>query len=62
MKNVGKTDKVIRFIVALVLFSLFFVLEGNAKYIAVLGIVPFYTAITGSCFLYSILGISTKKK
>lgn len=62
MKNIGKTDKVIRFLAALILFSLFFVLEGNLRYIAFLGIIPLFTAITESCFLYKIFGINTRKK
>ncbi|MGM0603696.1 MAG: YgaP family membrane protein [Bacillota bacterium] len=62
MKNVGKTDKIIRFFIALLLFSLFFILEGNLRYIAILGIVPLFTAITENCLLYKIFGINTRKK
>lgn len=61
MKNIGKTDKIIRVILALILFSLFFVLQGNLKYIALIGFVPLITAIVGICPLYLLLGINTNK-
>lgn len=61
MKNVGQTDKVIRIILGIVLLSVFFFVEGNAKYFGVLGIIPLYTGITGKCALYKLFGINTKK-
>lgn len=62
MKNVGSTDKVIRIILALVLFSLFFILQGNLRFIALLGFVPLITALVGVCPLYTLFGIHTNKK
>ena len=61
MKNIGKTDKIIRIILALILFSLFFILHGNLKFIALIGFVPLITAIVGVCPLYLLLGINTNK-
>ncbi len=60
MKNVGKTDKIIRIIIGLVLLSMFFFVDGNAKYFGVLGIIPLYTGLSGKCFLYKVLGINTR--
>ncbi len=57
--NVGSADKVVRYILALVLFSLYFVLEGNMRYLALIGIVPLVTALMSWCPLYSLFGIST---
>ena len=57
--NVGSIDKVIRLILAVALFSLFFILEGNARYWALTGIVPLATALMNSCPIYSILGLSS---
>ena len=57
--NVGSIDKIIRIIIALGLFSLFFFLEGNARYWALVGIVPLATAFMSCCPLYSLFGIST---
>lgn len=42
-KNVGSIDKVLRLLLALGLFSLFFLLEGNARYWAIVGVVPLTT-------------------
>ncbi|TDO94872.1 DUF2892 family protein [Halanaerobium saccharolyticum] len=61
MKNVGQTDKWIRIILGIVLLSLFFFVEGNAKYFGILGIIPLYTGLSGNCLLYKLLGISTRK-
>ncbi|MGE5651227.1 DUF2892 domain-containing protein [Noviherbaspirillum sp. UKPF54] len=59
--NVGSLDKIIRLILAAVFFSLFFVLQGDLKWIALIGIVPLVTALAGWCPLYSIFGIKTCK-
>lgn len=61
MKNVGSTDKIIRIIIALVLFSLFFILSGNLRYFALLGFIPLVTALMGTCPIYIPFGINTNK-
>jgi hypothetical protein len=61
MKNVGQTDKWIRIIIGFLLFSLFFFVEGNARYFGILGIIPLYTGLTGKCALYKLLGINTRE-
>ena len=58
-KNVGSADKVIRVIIALLLFSLYFFLEGNARYWALVGFVPLLTGLMNFCPLYTIFGLST---
>lgn len=62
MKNIGKTDKIVRIILALIFFSLFFVLQGNLRFIALIGFVPLITALVGTCPLYLPFGINTNKK
>lgn len=57
--NVGGIDKVVRLVAAAALFSLYFVLEGNARWLGLAGIVPLATALLSWCPLYSVLGIST---
>ncbi|WP_379970925.1 DUF2892 domain-containing protein [Ectobacillus sp. sgz5001026] len=59
MKNVGSTDKVIRYIIGVVLLSLLFIIPSNLKYIGLLGLVPILTAAFGFCPLYAIFGIKT---
>lgn len=58
-KNVGRIDAVIRIILSLIFFSLFFILEGNLRFLAVVGIIPLVTGLIGTCPLYMILGIKT---
>lgn len=63
--NVGGIDRVLRIVVGLVLLSLIFVLEGNARWWGLIGIVPLATGLMSSCPLYSLVGINTcplKKK
>jgi len=62
MKNVGKTDKIIRIILGLVLLSLVFILQGNIRFIGLLGIIPLVTAFTGYCPIYGLFHLSTNKK
>ena len=57
--NVGSIDKTLRFLAAIVLFSMFFVLEGYARYIALFGLVPLSTALLSWCPLYTLLGVNT---
>lgn len=57
--NVGGIDKVVRLVAAVALFSLFFVLEGNARLFGLAGIVPLATALMSWCPLYSLVGINT---
>ena len=61
MKNVGSIDKVVRFILGLILLSLFFFMKGNLKYLGLIGLVPILTATISFCPLYSIFGIKTCK-
>ena len=62
MKNVGKTDKIIRYILGVGLLSLLFILNGNIKFIGLIGLIPLGTALLGFCPLYALLHLSTNKK
>lgn len=57
--NVGGIDRVLRIVVGLALLSLLFVLDGNARYWGLVGIVPLLTGFLRFCPMYSLLGIST---
>ena len=57
--NVGSVDKIVRIIAGIGLLSLFFFLEGNAKWLGLIGLVPLATGLVGYCPLYSLLGLST---
>jgi hypothetical protein len=62
MKNVGTTDKIIRVILGLVLLSLLFIINGNLKFIGLIGIIPLATAFIGFCPIYAMFHLSTSKK
>lgn len=58
-RNVGNADRGIRIVVGLVLLSLVFILEGNARWWGLVGLVPLVTGLIGWCALYVLLGIDT---
>jgi cadmium resistance protein CadD (predicted permease) len=60
--NVGKIDKVVRLVLALVLFSLFFILQSDAKWLGLLGLVPLATGLVSWCPLYTLFGMNTCKR
>ena len=57
--NVGGIDRILRVVAGLALLSLFFVLEGNARYWALVGFVPLFTRLFRYCPAYSIFGLNT---
>lgn len=60
--NESTTDRVIRFILALVFFYFAFQSASPWNWIlGIVGVVLLFTAVTGFCALYKALGISTKK-
>ena len=58
-QNVGSIDKIFRTVVGIGLLSLLFVLEGNARWWGLTGLIPLFTVITGWCPAYSLLGTNT---
>ena len=60
--NVGGADRVIRIIAGVAILSLYFFLEGDAKWFALIGIVPIGTALIRWCPAYIPFGISTCNK
>ncbi|HEY0847001.1 MAG TPA: DUF2892 domain-containing protein [Noviherbaspirillum sp.] len=60
--NVGSVDKIIRLVMALALFSLFFILPGDQKWFGVIGFVPLLTGLLNWCPLYTIFGLNTCRR
>lgn len=62
-KNEGTADRLIRFVIAVALFSIAYArLVGIAQVIvAVIGAAILFTSIFGYCHLYTLLGITTSK-
>ena len=57
--NVGGIDRTLRIVVGIVVLALFFVLEGNARYWALVGVVPLFTGLFRFCPAYTLLGMNT---
>ncbi len=57
--NVGGIDKALRIIGGIVLLALFFVLEGNARWLGLIGLVPLLTGLIGWCPAYALIGVKT---
>jgi hypothetical protein len=58
--NVGTVDRALRIAAGLILLSVFFVYPNATwRYFALIGIVPLFTGLFGTCPLYSIIGLST---
>ncbi len=57
-KNVGKTDKIFRFILAIVIFVIGIIYQS---WWGLLGFLPLLTVIFGWCPPYQLLGIDTNK-
>ena len=62
-KNVGNTDKIIRYVLAVVaLYFAYRGVESPWNYILYLAAgIMVVTAVTGTCPLFSVFGISTNK-
>ncbi len=60
--NVGGVDKTLRITAGLAILSLVFILESNARWWGLFGLVPLLTGITGYCPAYPLLGVGTGKK
>ena len=59
--NVGTADRVIRILVGLALLSLVFLLESNARWLGLVGVLPLVTGLVGWCALYKPFGIDTSR-
>ncbi|MGJ8571294.1 MAG: YgaP family membrane protein [Hoeflea sp.] len=58
--NVGGFDRALRVVAGLVLLSMLFVYpDASWRYFALIGIVPLFTGLFGTCPLYSLFGMST---
>jgi len=57
--NVGSLDRGVRVVIGLALLSLLFVLNGDARWLGLIGVVPVATAAFRFCPLYRVVGLST---
>ena len=61
MTNVGTFERILRIVVGFLIFSLFFILKGNIRYIGLIGLLPIITGSIGTCPIYAILGYNTNR-
>lgn len=61
MININKFERVLRVIGGLLIFSLFFMVKGNIRYLALFGLLPIITGSIGACPMYAFLGINTNR-
>ena len=59
--NLGTIDRAVRIVLALALFSLFLIIQGNLRWIGLIGLVPLVTGLAGICPIYTMIGINTRK-
>jgi hypothetical protein len=59
MHNVGKIDRIIRIVLALLFLSLYLTHVLESKVFLVLGFILFMTSLRQCCPLYAILGLGT---
>jgi hypothetical protein len=59
-KNVGQLDRLIRLVLGVALLSLFFLIEGDLKWVSLMGFVLIVTALINFCPLYLPFGINTR--
>jgi len=57
--NVGSVDRVLRILVGVALLALVFVLEGSARWLGLVGILPLATGLFRFCPAYALFGQST---
>jgi hypothetical protein len=57
--NVGGIDRALRIVVGIGLLALVFVLEGDARWWGLVGILPLATGLFRFCPAYAIFGLST---
>jgi len=57
--NVGGFDRVLRIVAGLAVLPLFFILQGNARYWGLVGLVLLVTGVFRFCPAYTLIGVST---
>ena len=60
--NIGSIDRTLRIMAGFALLSLIFILEGNAKWFGLIGMVLLFTAVVRWCPAYAVLGLGKTEK
>jgi len=54
--NIGRVDRIVRFVLGVVILGLYGALAPPWKYVTLLGLIPLGTSLTGFCPLYAAIG------
>jgi len=57
--NVGGIDRTLRILAGIALLALVFVLENDARWLGLIGLVPLATGLIGHCPAYALFGLNT---
>jgi hypothetical protein len=57
--NVGNTDRIIRIVAGIILLGAIFVIEGNLRWLGLIGVVPLVTGLFRWCPAYELLGLNS---
>ena len=56
IRNMGGVERLVRLVIGVVILRLYGALPAPWKYLALIGLIPFGTAITGYCPMYHAVG------
>lgn len=54
--NIGRVDRIVRFVLGVLILGLYGALAPPWKYVTLLGLIPLGTSLTGFCPLYAAIG------
>jgi hypothetical protein len=57
--NVGNADRTLRVLIGLAVLAVVVLVEGPARWLGLIGLVPLLTGLFGYCPLYAVLGFDT---
>lgn len=57
--NVGNTDRIIRIVAGIAMLAAVVLIEGNLRWLGLIGVVPLATGLFRWCPAYAMLGLDT---
>jgi hypothetical protein len=60
-QNIGNTDRIVRLAMGIGFFAFFLLVTAPIRWFGILGFIPLLTAYAGSCPMYNVLGIDTRR-
>lgn len=60
-RNVGALDRILRVVLGVVILGLYGATEPPLRYFTLLGLIPLGTGLLGTCPMYTLFGLSTRR-